>query len=424
MSYMLYTFCTLIIFFQILIAIWNIIKIYLAYLKVKHNKKVVSNEKNNFKVVIIIPCLYEQSIIIETIEYFIKLLKKYDNIELAIITTEKEEYEYKKNNIKQKTTSELVLEYIEKNSSEKLKHFHYPNTDGMMADQLNYVVKKYNTKLNNKLYFSVYNADSRPNINTIEKVIEIIKDKKYPPIIQQYSYAFLNLDKISPLMQGFAVYQSNFEIKYGLINSIITKRFLYTYVVGHGLYIRSDLLKELNGFDNHFWCEDIFLSSRLRNRNITIVPVLALENMETPKKMSILMKQNANWFRTSCQVFKILKANYREENKITLSLFFWLFQRVCMNIIWLFLPIFVSLSFLYSLYSHKFILMLFSILSYLFMQFANYLGTITIIEKLEQTRIKNKILLIIFACISTFISNIGPLYSILNFKMKKYKTER
>jgi hypothetical protein len=58
------------------------------------------------------------------------------------------------------------------------------------------------------------------------------------------------------------------------------------------------------------------------------------------------------------------------------------------------------------------------------MQICTYISTIKIIEKLENKKINNKLSLICAACISTFISNIGPLYSIFNFKMKKYKTER
>ncbi len=44
-------------------------------------------------------------------------------------------------------------------------------------------------------------------------------------------------------MKGFSIYQSNFELRYGLINSYFSNELLYTYVVGHGMYIRVDLLK-------------------------------------------------------------------------------------------------------------------------------------------------------------------------------------
>ena len=58
------------------------------------------------------------------------------------------------------------------------------------------------------------------------------------------------------------------------------------------------------------------------------------------------------------------------------------------------------------------------------MQICVYLSTIKLIEKLENKKINNKLSLICAVCVSTFISNTGPLYSIFNFKMKKYKTER
>ena len=254
--------------------------------------------------------------------------------------------------------------------------------------------------------------------------MNIIKNQNYPEIIQQYSYAFSNLGSLSFVMKGFALYQSNFEIKYGLVNSLTFSNLLYTYVVGHGLYIRLDVLEKIGGFDNKFWCEDIYMSSIIRNRNIKITPILNLENMETPKNVSVLIKQNANWFRTSNQWIKMIKNNLKKDKKISNSCKNWLFQRVRMNLSWLLLPFFIILSFIISIYYKNIILFVIAIFSYIFMQICVYLNTIKIIEKLENRKINNKLNLISSVCISTFISNIGPFYSIFNFKMKKYKTER
>ena len=289
-----------------------------------------------------------------------------------------------------------------------------------MADQLNYVLSFYDKDIYS--YFSVYNADSRPNINTIKELINTIRYNNYPYIIQQYSYAFSNLDKLSFIMQGFALYQSNFEIKYGLFNSAFSSNFLYTYVVGHGLYIRLDLLKEMNGFNNKFWCEDIYLSSNLRGKNINIIPLLVLENMETPKKLFILIKQNATWFKTANQVIKIFKSNYKDEKKITVSLLFWLLNRFWMNLSWLLFPFIVIIPIIISIYLKDLSLFIILIISYIFMEICIFLSTLIIIEKLEHKKLSKKIIL--FGMISTLISNIGAIYSIFNFKMKKYKTER
>ena len=416
----------IIVVLEILCAFWDIVKTYIAKRKINSIEIYEGNNKIlNCKILIIIPCLREQSIIKETIDYFLNLINDKDNIELIIVTTEKEKYEQILNNQERnKTTFEVVQEYLSENNINRVKLFHYPYKDGIMADQLNYVMEKYKDYDNERVYFSVYNADSRPNLDTINSALNIIKNQNYPEIIQQYSYAFSNLGSLSFVMKGFALYQSNFEIKYGLVNSLTFSNLLYTYVVGHGLYIRLDVLEKIGGFDNKFWCEDIYMSTIIRNRNIKITPILNLENMETPKNVSVLIKQNANWFRTSNQWIKMIKNNLKKDKKISNSCKNWLFQRVRMNLSWLLLPFFIILSFIISIYYKNIILFVIAIFSYIFMQICVYLNTIKIIEKLENRKINNKLNLISSVCISTFISNIGPFYSIFNFKMKKYKTER
>lgn len=421
-----------ILFFSILITeifcgFWNVIKTFIVINKIDYNRNIhIQNKVSKAKIIIVIPCLKEQSIIEETIDYFLTITRMHNNVELAIVTTEKEEYEnsLNKTSINTKTTSKIIKEYLTKNNLNTIKHFHYPYKKGIMADQLNYVMEKYKNENFKKTYFSIYNADSRPSNDTITSVLKIIDQENFPYVIQQYSYAFSNLSQLSFIMKGFALYQSNFEIKSGLSNTFIFPNFLYTYVVGHGLYIRFDLLKELGGFDNKFWCEDIFLSSIIRNKNIKITPVLTLENMETPKKISILMKQNANWFKTANQLIQMIKSNLKKKGKLSFSAKMWFLQRTRMNLSWILLPVFVFYTFIFSIYNHNIVLLLISILSYIFMQICIYLSTLFIIEKLESKKISHKFLLINAVCISTFISNIGPIYSLINRKMKKYKTER
>lgn len=93
-----------------------------------------------------------------------------------------------------------------------------------------------------------------------------------------------------------------------------------------------------------------------------------------------------------------------------------------MNLSWLFLPFIVIIPIITSIYLKDLSLFIILIISYLFMEICIFLSTLIIIEKLEHKKLSKKIIL--FGMISTLISNIGPIYSIFNFKMKKYKTER
>lgn len=95
-----------------------------------------------------------------------------------------------------------------------------------------------------------------------------------------------------------------------------------------------------------------------------------------------------------------------------------------MNLSWLLLPFLIIFTLVISIYNQSMLLLFFSVFSYMFMQCCIYLSTFAVIEKLEKKQIKHKFTLLCAGCISTLISNIGPIYSLINIKMKKYKTER
>ena len=446
-----------------------------------HNEKLKENYNesriDNSKILIVIPCLREQDIIISTLQHFLKLTFNYENIKILIVTTQKEEYEkekylylqdYLKEDIKNntdikkmiikynkilstmelkeilkfklnnnldriiedkvknfKTTNKIVEEYIKVNRlQEKVYHMHYPNKDGIMADQLNYVLNNFNFIDESNYYFSVYNADSIPSVNTIKEILKTIEKNKQPEVIQQYSAPISNWNNLSAIMKGFAIYQSNFELRYGLINSNIPNRLLYTYIVGHGMYIRVDVLKKIGGFETKYWCEDIYMSYLLRTKNIPICPIKTLELMQSPQYLSILTRQNAVWFKTSFECLKIFKDVYSKNKKINLNSLGWIIQRLRMNITWLGLPI----AFLYTIimaFLNKNIGMLaVAILSYLFMILLEFGSIIRLLENTSKIKIENKFKILLYTIAATTISNIGLIYSLISQKKEKYKTIR
>ena len=442
----------------------------------KYKSKTPTNE-NMPSILIVIPCLREQDIIIETLKHFLKLTKNLNNVKILVVTTQKEEFEKEenlylkeqlikdvKNNIELqrlinkynkilstneikeilksskpenleeiinnkiknlKTTNNLIEEFIfENHLEEKLYHFHYPGNEGIMADQLNYVLNNFDFKNEKNYYFSVYNADSIPNKDTIKEVLETINENNNPKVIQQYSVPISNWDDLSNLMKGFAIYQSNFELRYGLINSYFPSRFLYTYVVGHGMYIRVDILKQLGGFETKYWCEDIYMSCVLRNKDISIHPIKTLEIMQSPQYISILTKQNAVWFRTSFECLKIFKDVFRQDRKVNMNTIGWLVQRIRMNITWIGLPLAFLYTIIVSILNQDIIMFLLSIVSYSIMILLEYGSTIKIIEKLTGTIFKGKIKILLSTKLAATISNIGPIYSLISRKKEKYKTVR
>lgn len=468
----------IILFLEILTGLWCFHRSF-KYMR-KHNKKVKNKVQTKEKapnILIVIPCLREQDIIIQTLKHFLDLTNNLSNVKILVVTTRKEEFEREKNiylkgqfikdvknNIelqklinkynkilstneikeilkysnskdieeiinnkikKSKTTNNLIEEFItQSNLQEKVYHFHYPNNEGIMADQLNYVLNNFKFKDEKNYYFSVYNADSMPNKDTITEVIKTINENDSPKVIQQYSVPMSNWNKLSMLMKGFTIYQSNFELRYGLINSYFPNKLLYTYVVGHGMYIRVDILKEIGGFETKYWCEDIYMSYVLRNKKISIYPIKTLEIMQSPQYLSILTKQNAVWFKTSFECLKIFIDVFKQNRKVNSNSIGWLIQRIRMNITWLCLPIIFLYTIIISILNQNVIMLFLSVLSYLVMILLEYGSTVNLIEKLTEKTLKNKIRVLISTIMATTISNIGPIYSLISRKKEKYKTVR
>lgn len=409
-------------FINLIIILYSIVLIFRVDIFLKKSKKMVNKDvklNSNKKLVIVIPALREQSCIEDTIEHFCKIT---NDIPIVIVTTEKEVFEYNNKNII--TTQEIIKKKI----LPKYKNVYwlnYPKEEGYMADQLNYMIDNLDElnifEKDDDIYFALYNADSKPSENTFNEIIEKINQGNL--VVQQYSYCFKNYDKLNSILKGFAIYQSNFEFKTGLINTFYKSKYLYTHVVGHGLVINSELLKKLGNFNTKFWCEDVYLSMQLKFKKLNIVPVCSLENIETPKSLSSLIKQNSVWFNTTWKYKKIYN-DIREKEKFNLNGLIGCLNEFRCAINWLFFPILIFFNIVIPIIRRNYFFTLISIISYIFYIFINMLITIKIINKLDNK--KYKITLYKFYClfVATLISNFGPIYSLFNKSKTKYKTER
>lgn len=412
---------TIIIIYNIILfsyALYHLIKTIIFINKTHIN--VTNSINKNTKIIILIPCLEEQKIIKDTVKHFDKIINNNPNISINLITTEKE---IKKDN------NDTTYEYIKKNIIGKYNNInliHYPYKEGYMADQLNYAIKEIDSnKTINKdnTYICVYNADSYPNKNTFNEVLNQINTHNNPLILQQYSYSFLNIDSLNIILKGFAIYQSNFELKMGLLNSYFDNK-LHKHILGHGLFVRLDYINKINGFNTKYWCEDIYLSMYLEQENTKIIPLLTLENMETANNISNLTKQNAVWFNTSSKCISIYKEIKKSTKKTTISGIIGLINEIRSFINWLFFPILLLFIIISSILINSYNLMIITIFNYLIYIYIYYITTIKIINHLDNKQYKFNIKIYLGTIIATFISNIGPLYSIIVSPKEKHKTIR
>ncbi|HJJ08569.1 MAG TPA: hypothetical protein OIM65_04585 [Bacilli bacterium] len=362
----------------------------------------------------------EQRSIVNTIEHFRRIC----DLPIVIITTQKENFEYEYND--NYVTTKMIVEKDILNKYNDIYLVDYPFTNGYMADQLNFMLDHlkdldfYDDK--KKWYMSLYNADSKPSKNTFSLIFSCIN--KNENVIQQYSYCFKNFNNLDFISKGFAIYQSNFEIKVGLFNSSLSYKFLYNYVVGHGLTIDLQTLQKLGNFNTDFWCEDIYLTMRLKYNDIKIVPVLELENIENAVSVSQIIKQNSVWYDTTKKYRLLYNDVKKKEKYFSIQGLVGYINEFRCAVNWLLFPIMLIINILICICMKNNIMCVSIIFSYLFYSLINYLITIKTINKLSDEKYKLNFCNYLSYAITILISNIGPLYSIIFKNKKKYKTER
>lgn len=387
----------------------------------KNNTKNYNQKlKNNKGLFIAIPCLREQKTIEETIKHFRKICE----LPIVIITTEKENFEsnYKNNYI----TTKTIVENNILGKYDNIYLIDYPLKKGYMADQLNFMLNNlYNFDFyddSKEWYMSLYNADSKPSKETFKSIFYYInKNKK---VIQQYSYCFKNFSKLDFISKGFAIYQSNFEIKVGLFNSSLNYKYLYNYVVGHGLTIDLKELNKMGNFNTKFWCEDIYLTMKLKYNNIPIYSIPNLENIENASSINQIIKQNSVWYDTTRKYVKVYNDIKKSEKRFSLYGLIGCINEFRCAINWLLFPIIFIINFFICIYSKNFITVCILIFSYLFYSYINYFITINTINKLSNERYKLNFCNYVSYMLALLISNVGPIYSLISRKKEKYKIER
>ena len=400
----------------VLYSLFHFIRYFIFIKQIKKKNNLIKNKKD-FNLVIVIPCFQEQNTIEKTILYFKSIIN--EDTPLVLVTTNKEK-DYP-------STKDIIEEKIINHYSNVFLH-HYNKDVGMMADQLNDVLVDIKTYLppdynSEKTYFCVYNADSCPDKNTFTELASTILENHYPGLIQQYSYAFSNFNRLSPILKGFAIYQSNFELKMGLLNAYFDSFFLHRHLVGHGLFIRLDLLNKIHGFNTEYWCEDIYMTAIINNLNLKITPMLSLEVMETPNRLEKLIKQNSVWFATSFQNFKIYKEVFRNQKHMSLRGFFGFISELRSTINWLCFSLIIILQFIISIKLGIFFFIL-SLFTYSLYILSYSITTILLINILNKNKVKYTFPLFLDTFFATLISNIGPLYYLIFRPKEKYKTER
>ncbi|MDD3083871.1 MAG: glycosyltransferase [Candidatus ainarchaeum sp.] len=338
-----------------------------------------------------IPALREQKVIAETLEFISKMNYPTNKFEIIVALDKKEQGNF--------TTKDVVKKYLEKKANKmKISFVEYSGNGQKRSFQLNEALKKIINKKTSKknIFVGVYDADSRPNLNTLSYInYKFFKEKKMVFAFQQTINYLLNSEKISnlknsSLLLGNAYYQTlwNYisEINQFLKNNARFKKRKESnfppYCMGHGEFFELETLKSIGGFPNNGPADGIQIGFILALKRIKIIPIPLDDSCESPEKLSVLFKQHSFWFCGNINFFKIIS-----KEKFSFSRIMQTLNHLFLCGKWLVRPFFYSITLIYAIIVLNYL----AILVLLIMPFLYYLlGYYLIKQNFEQKILKLK----------------------------------
>lgn len=404
--------------------------------------------------VIVIPVLREQKVIRETIHHFLNADYPKDKLTLLIVTTEREFAESQQTEAVGETTMSVVerlkKEVNEMYGQELVRSIHYPDVQGKMVDQLNYafdhILGLFLSDRKN-LFVAVYNADSKPNQETFASVSKL-SSQNGGRVFQQSAIFFDNWHQIEK-SRGF------FEAKYLQTNAILQsrwtlahemprffrqsyflkrwgKRIFLSHCVGHGLFLRGDLIEEVRKMPTGTLTEDLFFGYVLSLLGEPIQPIPVMEMAETPSTFSEALKQKYVWFFGPLDHFyydRYFSLHYPDEASGFLRKWFAI-QGIAPALIWMLQGWVFLFLFLYPTISGQYHFLWFSLVVFLFHSpfsygiiLANYSFLARACSKQDKIGWAEQFWCLLFTFSTAVIHSMPPLVSVYA-KTKQYLTGR
>lgn len=221
---------------------------------------------------VLLPALKEQKIVKSTIDWF-KQIKYNGKIKFIIITTEKEELEYKNKGITEMTTNQVVNKYLNQVKDKRFIHYHYPEANGNKSSQMNFAIelikKEYNPDIDNT-YISVFDFDSAPELNTFDMLNRVAELKNNPDAINQVPLCIKNYYECSKKRIIMLLYAMHHLIrscsieKIKLLLSSLTNLKIPQYCMGACMHLKMSTLLENDCFP--IFVDDLTLGYRMSIR--------------------------------------------------------------------------------------------------------------------------------------------------------------
>ena len=455
---------TLFISFIVIIFIRSIISNFwlffvLRWLSTNSQKVRLQTNKNEYNFILLIPVLREQKIIIRTIKHFLRLNYNKKNLKIFFISTEKE---FEKSGKNEENTIDIIKKLQQKTNNihglNLIELLHYPDQNGKMVDQLNFAfdhILTNNINLN-KTFVGIYNADSRPNFNTLNTISQMA-NKSNCKIYQQSAVFFDNFNELKNnnnfLTEKLLKTNSLLQTRWTLVHEIprfimqsyflnkFNKKLFLSHCVGHGLFIQGNFLQEIRKMPDKTLTEDLFFGYILSLLGKSINPLPIMESAEMPNKFILSLKQKYIWFFGPLEHFayqKYSKENFRNAAS-SLLLNWFTFQGIFSAFAWILSGWMLLYIFLYPILSGNYNLIPWSLIVFIlyapfsyFVILSKYKFLNNLCSKKNEISLMEYFWSFVFSLPTAIIHSIPPIFSVLakikskitNVQPQKPKTER
>jgi cellulose synthase/poly-beta-1,6-N-acetylglucosamine synthase-like glycosyltransferase len=264
---------------------------------------------------IVLPVLREAALLRDTVDHMQKLADGHD-VAIAVVTTVREAAEAHRHD-PAVSTIDLARDLADQG---RCIHFHYPDPEGVKADQLNFAAASCAAMLPPKVtaadvFLVCYDADSRPPPDSLDHFAQAIAVQPDADVFHQSSRFELRTRRPRRALPGItgriicdagALRANRFVLGFELPRLVnrsaqagrvkrATCSAVYAHVTGHGLCVRLSLLEQLP-FPAGSPLEDMHYSFILGSRGLPMVPVPSLDCAEVPGSVAGQLSQAARWF--------------------------------------------------------------------------------------------------------------------------------
>lgn len=388
---------------------------------------------------ILIPALNEQTIIEDTVLKICKIKNDYFKINVAILTTAKEDTNSKKEN--KRTTEDVLKDSLKSGRlSEYKKNIHIfkdHNLGGNMATQLNYGINELKSFLPLNTYYLVLNADSTISSATFNSLGELVNKHLNKDFAFQQPCAFvrdMNKDA-NQFTNAMSLYQSWYCLghesrivrKYSTLSEKKWSKNNNTQlgvVVGHGSGMTLGINLDNGGYPSDLLTEDLTFGFNLSVNSVPILSSPALEIADVPDKFAVFIKQKSVWFWNFLGYLKCYRSNL-DKGHSRYRLFLLLVQGLRAGAYWFFDTFFIIIPFMIGIIEKSNLILIISLVSfiifYILPQYILYLKLPKVLSnqgfshKASDVSNVSFLKLLPFLCLIIFTNSVGAWIATIKF---------